>query len=59
MNQKNKNLSMRFDPATIEHLGIQMYSTLPPVVAELVILMMQKPRKLKFIYMMSLKKKFQ
>lgn len=36
MNQEPENLSMRFDPATIEHLGIQMYSTLPPVVAELV-----------------------
>ena len=29
-------LLMRFDPRTIEHLGIQMYSTLPPVIAELV-----------------------
>jgi hypothetical protein len=29
-------LSMRFDPRTIEHLGIQMYSTLPPVIAELI-----------------------
>ena len=27
---------MKFDPSTIEHLGIQMYSTLPPVIAELV-----------------------
>ncbi|PSK80189.1 histidine kinase/DNA gyrase B/HSP90-like ATPase [Prolixibacter denitrificans] len=27
---------MKFDPRTIEHLGIQMYSTLPPVLAELV-----------------------
>jgi hypothetical protein len=29
-------LVMKFDPSTIEHLGIQMYSTLPPVIAELV-----------------------
>lgn len=29
-------LKMTFDPATVEHLGIQMYSTLPPVLAELV-----------------------
>jgi hypothetical protein len=29
-------LVMEFDPNTIEHLGIQMYSTLPPVIAELV-----------------------
>jgi signal transduction histidine kinase len=29
-------LRMTFDPATIEHLGIQMYSTLPPVMAELI-----------------------
>jgi hypothetical protein len=27
---------MEFDPNTIEHLGIQMYSTLPPVISELV-----------------------
>lgn len=31
-----KPLSMTFDPRTIEHLGIRMYSTLPPVIAELV-----------------------
>jgi len=31
-----KELKMSFDPNTIEHLGIQMYSTLPPVIAELV-----------------------
>lgn len=29
-------LIMQFDPNTIEHLGIQMYSTLPPVIAEIV-----------------------
>ncbi|NJO02573.1 MAG: hypothetical protein HC880_13595 [Bacteroidia bacterium] len=29
-------LRMEFDPNTIEHLGIQMYSTLPPVIAELI-----------------------
>lgn len=29
-------LKMTFDPATIEHLGVQMYSTLPPVIAELI-----------------------
>lgn len=32
----SKELVMQFDPNTIEHLGIQMYSTLPPVIAELV-----------------------
>src|SRR5882672_9525237 len=31
-----QSLTMSFDPNTIEHLGIRMYSTLPPVVAELV-----------------------
>jgi hypothetical protein len=36
MNTPTDHLSMRFDPNTIEHLGIQMYSTLPPVVAELI-----------------------
>lgn len=30
------DLVMTFDPSTIEHLGIRMYSTLPPVMAELV-----------------------
>lgn len=29
-------LKMTFDPATIEHLGVRMYSTLSPVLAELV-----------------------
>jgi hypothetical protein len=29
-------LVMSFDPKTIEHLGVQMYSTLPPVIAEVV-----------------------
>ncbi|MCK5465895.1 ATP-binding protein [Candidatus Parcubacteria bacterium] len=29
-------LQMTFTPNTIEHLGIRMYSTLPPVVAELI-----------------------
>jgi uncharacterized protein (TIGR02391 family) len=29
-------LEMSFDPNTIEHLGVRMYSTLPPVIAELV-----------------------
>ncbi|MDN5204537.1 ATP-binding protein [Fulvivirgaceae bacterium BMA10] len=29
-------LVMEFDPNTIEHLGINQYSTLPPVIAELV-----------------------
>ena len=29
-------LKMTFDPYTIEHLGVRMYSTLPPVLAELI-----------------------
>jgi len=29
-------LKMTFDPNTIEHLGVRMYSTLPPVLAELI-----------------------
>ena len=28
--------TIKFDPRTIEHLGIKMYSTLPPVLAELI-----------------------
>jgi uncharacterized protein (TIGR02391 family) len=31
-----KNFAMRFDPHTIEHLGLKMYSTLPPALAELI-----------------------
>lgn len=30
------NFKMRFDIGVIKHLGLQMYSTLPPVIAELV-----------------------
>ena len=30
------SLKMTFDPMTIEHLGVRMYSTLPPVLGELV-----------------------
>ncbi len=36
INEANNVLVMKFDPSTIEHLGIQMYATLPPVIAELV-----------------------
>lgn len=32
----NDDLKMTFDPMTIEHLGVRMYSTLPPVLAELI-----------------------
>jgi len=30
------DFEMTFDPGTIKHLGLQMYSTLPPVIGELV-----------------------
>lgn len=33
---ENDRLRMTFDPLTIEHLGVRMYSTLPPVLAELI-----------------------
>ena len=32
----DSELKMTFDPMTIEHLGVRMYSTLPPVLAELI-----------------------
>lgn len=32
----NEELKMSFDPNTIEHLGVRMYSTLPPVLTELI-----------------------
>ncbi|MBL7778079.1 MAG: ATP-binding protein [Chitinophagales bacterium] len=31
-----KILEMKFDPKTIKHLGVHQYSTLPPVISELV-----------------------
>lgn len=36
MTNEIPQLEMSFDPSTIEHLGIRMYSTLPPVIAELI-----------------------
>lgn len=36
MNTNEENLQLRFDPRTIEHLGIKMYSQLPYALAELV-----------------------
>jgi len=32
----NNTLEMRFDPQTIKHLGLRMYATLPPALAEIV-----------------------
>ena len=31
-----ESFEMRFDPKTIEHLGVRMYSTLPPALAEMI-----------------------
>lgn len=30
------SLELKFDPKTIEHLGVKMYATLPPALAELI-----------------------
>jgi hypothetical protein len=35
-NGKLPRFTMRFEPMTIEHLGLRLYSALPPVIAELV-----------------------
>lgn len=35
-NNSTQKLQMKFAPNTIEHLGVKMYSTLPPVVSELI-----------------------
>ena len=35
-NMSESQLEMRFDPKTINHLGIRMYSTLPPALAEII-----------------------
>ena len=34
--EEQKNLVLRFEPSTIEHLGVKMYSHIPPALAELV-----------------------
>lgn len=36
MSDNPNRLIMRFDPNTIQHLGVQMYYTLPPVIAEVI-----------------------
>ena len=36
MSQNRRKFHMKFEPMTIEHLGLRLYSTLPPVLAELV-----------------------
>jgi len=33
---KQENLVLKFEPSTIEHLGVKMYSHIPPALAELV-----------------------
>ncbi len=34
--QEDERLIMSFEPKTIEHLGVKMYSTLPPALAEMI-----------------------
>ena len=36
MHMTESPFEMRFDPQTINHLGLRMYSTLPPALAELI-----------------------
>jgi len=36
MESQLKHLELKFDPQTIKHLGLKMYSTLPPALAELI-----------------------
>jgi len=36
MSKMQQNFTIQFDPGTIKHLGLQMYSTLAPVIGELV-----------------------
>lgn len=36
LENNKQELKMTFTPNTIEHLGVRMYSTLPPVIAELI-----------------------
>ena len=34
--EKKKELQVSFDITTIDHLGVKLYSTIPPMIAELV-----------------------
>jgi uncharacterized protein (TIGR02391 family) len=36
MGKQLRELELKFDPQTIKHLGLKMYSTLPPAIAELI-----------------------
>jgi HSP90 family molecular chaperone len=36
MKDQLRELELKFDPQTIKHLGLKMYSTLPPAIAELI-----------------------
>jgi uncharacterized protein (TIGR02391 family) len=36
MEKQLRELELKFDPQTIKHLGLKMYSTLPPAMAELI-----------------------
>jgi uncharacterized protein (TIGR02391 family) len=36
MERQLRELELKFDPQTINHLGLKMYSTLPPAIAELI-----------------------
>lgn len=36
MEEESKKLKMSFEPKTIEHLGVKMYSHIPPALAELI-----------------------
>jgi uncharacterized protein (TIGR02391 family) len=36
MESQIRDLELKFDPQTIKHLGLKMYSTLPPALAELI-----------------------
>jgi HSP90 family molecular chaperone len=36
MEDQLRDLELKFDPQTIKHLGLKMYSTLPPAMAELI-----------------------
>src|SRR5690606_15739837 len=54
---ESNKLVMKFDPQTIEHLGIQMYYTLPPVISELVSNSYDADAKQVFVYLNDLDEK--
>ena len=44
-NARNDDYTMEFDPTSIKHMGLQMYSALPAVITELVAKLLGRQRQ--------------